>query len=432
MTTVVRSRHRRPLVGLMTAETFSVTGTRLSTIAVPWLVLTTTGSATWTGVVALAETLPYVVMKVLAGPLVDRLGARRVAVTCDLLSVPVVALVPVLHALGLLHLAALVPIAFVMGALRGPSDGAKQSLVPTVAELAGVPLERVTGISGTIERFGTVLGAAAAGGLVALVGAPQALVLNAVTFAAAGLLVWWAFPAGADLRHTGDVAAQPDSASPAEPYRQQLAAGWRFLRRDPVLVGITMMVSVTNLLDQAWVAVLLPVWAQDSGRGAAAVGTVLAVFAAGSIGGALLATVAGDRLPRLPVYVVAFLVAGLPRFVVMGVDASWVWILGVFVVGGFASGFLNPILGAVVFERIPAPLVGRVSALNTSLCWSLIPFGGLVGGLVVAALGVSGGFVAIGAAYFVTTLFPLVRPSFREFGHRPTPVDAASPVMMDR
>ncbi|MFC6343866.1 MFS transporter, partial [Nocardioides hankookensis] len=78
---------RRPLYGWLTAEAISLTGTRVSMVALPWFVLTTTGSATRTGLVALAEMLPLVVLKVLGGPVIDRVGARRVAITCDLLSV---------------------------------------------------------------------------------------------------------------------------------------------------------------------------------------------------------------------------------------------------------------------------------------------------------------------------------------------------------
>src|SRR4029079_13272963 len=78
---------RKPLYGWLTSEAISLTGTRVSMVALPWFVLTTTGSATRTGLVALAEMLPLVVLKVLAGPVIDRVGARRVAITCDLLSV---------------------------------------------------------------------------------------------------------------------------------------------------------------------------------------------------------------------------------------------------------------------------------------------------------------------------------------------------------
>ena len=40
---------RRPLGGLLVANAISLTGTRISMIALPWFVLTTTGSAAQTG-----------------------------------------------------------------------------------------------------------------------------------------------------------------------------------------------------------------------------------------------------------------------------------------------------------------------------------------------------------------------------------------------
>ena len=85
--------NRRPFLAFAVAETLSISGTRLSTIAIPWLVLTTTGSPVLTGVVAMAEMLPYVLAKALSGPLIDRIGPKRLAIGCDLASVLVVGLV---------------------------------------------------------------------------------------------------------------------------------------------------------------------------------------------------------------------------------------------------------------------------------------------------------------------------------------------------
>ncbi|NNG39234.1 MFS transporter [Flexivirga sp. ID2601S] len=402
---------RKPFVGLAVAETFSISGTRLAQIAVPWLVLTTTGSVTWTGIVGFAEMLPYVAAKALGGPIVDRVGAKRVAVTADSCSVLIVGLVPVLHWLGWLHLAVLVPIAVLMGLVRGPSDGAKQALVPAVADAAGLPLERVTGVAGAIERLGGTVGAAAAGAVVAFVGAPQALLVNAITFAVAATCVGFLVPQS---------DSHADGREARSSYLADLRAGWQFLHGDSVLVGITVMVSLTNLLDQAWSALLLPVWAHDTGRGAGAVGLVLAALSGPSILGSLTAAALGERLPRLPVYLAGFLVVGLPRFALFAFDLP-VWVMAVVLaVGGFLSGFCNPVLGAVIFERIPAPLVGRVSALSTSLCWSLIPFGGLLGGVLVGAVGLRVAVLVTGVAYFAVSLMPLWRKSFREFG-RPSP-----------
>lgn len=406
----------RPFAALAVAEAFSISGTRLSQIAVPWLVLTTTGSAVWTGVVGFAEMLPYVVAKALGGPIVDRVGAKVVAVTADSCSVAIVGLIPLLHWIGALHLAWLVAIAALMGAVRGPSDGAKSALVPTVAEQGEIPLERITGVMGAIERLGGTVGAAAAGAVVAVIGAPQALLINAVTFAVAAMCLSRGVPSRKVAMPQG---ISPELGGGWASYRRQLAEGWHFLRGDAVLVGITTMVALTNLLDQAWTAVLLPVWAHDTGHGAAAVGLVLAAMAGPSILGALTAAAVGERLRRLPVYVVGFFVAGLPRFTVFTLDVPLWTLASVLAVAGFLSGFINPILGAVLFERIPKPLVGRVSALSNSLCWSLIPFGGLVGGVLSAFVGWRTATMVVGVAYFLVTLMPLVRKSFREFDKRP-------------
>ena len=96
-------------------------------------------------------------------------------------------------------------------------------------------------------------------------------------------------------------------------------------------------------------------------------------------------------------------------------------ILLVAVIGGCASGFLNPVLGAVLFERIPAPLMGRVTSMNLAMSWSLIPFGGLLGGVAVAAFGLSPALLLIGTAYFVTTMAPAVQPRWKEMDLRPEP-----------
>ena len=392
-----------------------MTGTRVSMIALPWFVLTTTGSATKTGLIAFAELLPLVLSKAFGGPVIDRVGARRVAIACDALSVVAVGLVPLLHALGVLGLPLLLVLVAIGGALRGPGDAAKSSLIPSISATAGVSLERTTGLSSSVERTASMLGAAFAGGLVAWVGPAQALVVDAASFGLSALVIAWAttrlVPAAETAGRTDASAAVTEGAD--EGYWAQLRAGWRFLRHESVVLALSLMVACTNLLDLAYAAVLVPVWAHDSGRSAATVGLVFAVFSGASILGSLVAAAYGERLPRFRVYVLAFLITGLPRFLVLAVDAPLVAVLAVSVVGGIASGFLNPILGAVFFERVPAPLLGRVSSLNSAIAWSLMPLGGVLGGLVADGLGVDTGLMVVGVAYLAATMAPLVIPSFR-------------------
>lgn len=398
----------RPFLAFAVAETLSISGTRLSTIAIPWLVLTTTGSPVLTGVVAMAEMLPYVVVKALAGPLIDRVGPKRVAIVCDLASVLVVGLVPLLALAGWLGIELLLPIVVAMGVLRGPSDAAKISMVPAIAKLADVPLERVTGVAGVIERLASTVGAAAAGGLIALIGPGLALALNAATFALAAAVVAAGIPAFG--------RQQPESRAS---YFAELREGFDFIRRDALLVGIVVMIAITNLLDAAWSAVLLPVWTEQSGYDAALLGLLFAVMSAASIAGAAIATATGERLPRLTVYTMAFLLAGLPRFAVFAIDTPLLAIFVTLAIGGFAAGFINPIVNAVIMERIPPAMIGRASALVGAFAWALIPFGGLVGGALIALIGLAPTLWLTGIAYFAATLLPLARRSFRAFGSRP-------------
>ncbi|MDV4177050.1 MFS transporter [Rhizobium brockwellii] len=402
-----------PFLALAAAETLSLSGTRLSTIAIPWLVLSTTGSPVLTGLAAMMEMLPYVAAKALSGPLIDRVGPKRIAVVCDTASVAVVMLVPLLDWLGLLDMPLLLPVVFAMGVLRGPSDAAKQAMVPDIAELAAVPLERVTGLVGAIERLASTAGAAAAGALIGLIGPGQALVVNAVTFAAAALIVGVGIPG---LRRVSEPRGLPEARSGGmSSYLGDLREGWRFLRGDAVLVSIVIMVATTNLLDQAYHAVLLPVWTQSSGHGPELLGAMFSAFTGASIAGAAIAAAIGERMPRLMVYTVAFLLTGFPRFLVIALDAPLPIIFLTLAIAGLASGFLNPILSAVIFERIPKPLTGRVTAMNAALCFALIPFGGLIGGALISTIGLAAALSLTGLAYLAATLFPLALKSFRGF-----------------
>jgi MFS family permease len=148
------------LVGVLAAQAVAWTGTRLSAIALPWFVLTTTGSATQTGMVVFFELAPYVVVQVLSGPIIDRVGPRRISILGDVVSMAVVVLVPLFYAVDMLPIWLLLALVALVGAFRGPSDTAKSLLIPHVTRHARVPLERGTGLAGTVEHHetGTVAG----------------------------------------------------------------------------------------------------------------------------------------------------------------------------------------------------------------------------------------------------------------------------------
>ncbi|ALV37978.1 MFS transporter [Streptomyces sp. CdTB01] len=408
---IANKRSLRPLGGVLTAMAVSLTGTRISVVALPWFVLVTTGSATQTGLVAFCEMTPYVVVKAFTGPLVDRIGPRAVSWTTDLVSATAAAAVPLLHILDLLSWPLLLVLVAVIGAARGPGDLAKEVMVPEAAERSRVPLERATGLAGVIERLASTVGLAVGGSLVAVLGPLTGLAVNAGCFALGSVIIKLALPRG--MGHAAEEAPSPGGQT-GPGYWRRFGEGFTFLRGEPLLLTVIVMCGITNLLDAAITSVLVPVWARESGNGPTAIGLMGSVMGAAGVGGSLIAAVVAHRLRRRMVVLSGFLLAGAPRFLILAFDAPLGVVLAVFAISGFGAGFVNPVMGAVLVERVPRRMLGRVNALGDSLAWAGIPLGGLLAGAAVTAAGLVPVLFAGGAAYFLTTNLAGLRPEWRD------------------
>jgi MFS family permease len=252
-----------------------------------------------------------------------------------------------------------------------------------------------------IERLASTVGLAAGGSLVALLGPLTGLAVNAGCFALGSVIIKLALPRG--MGHTAEEA--PSQAGETEPgYWRRFGEGFTFLRGEPLLLTVIVMVGITNLLDAAFTSVLVPLWAKESGS----------VMGAMAVGGSLIAAVVAHRLRRRVVVLTGFLLAGAPRFLILAFDAPLGVVLAVFAVSGFGAGFVNPVLGAVLVERVPRRILGRVNALVDSLAWAGIPLGGLIAGAAVTAAGLVPVLLACGTAYFLTTNLAGLRPEWRE------------------
>src|SRR5205809_8106175 len=106
---------QRSLAALLSAEIVSTTGSLMTTVALPWFVLVTTGSPTRMGITMAAELVANALAGLPGGTLAARLGARRSMLLADAARAPLVALIPVLHFLGLLSFPVLIVIVFALG-----------------------------------------------------------------------------------------------------------------------------------------------------------------------------------------------------------------------------------------------------------------------------------------------------------------------------
>ncbi|MEV0719317.1 MFS transporter [Asanoa sp. NPDC050611] len=398
---------RRDLVALLTADTISAVGTRMSALALPWFVLVSTGSATRAGVVAFVEMVPYVLAAAAGGPLIDRIGGRRFSIGADAVSALAVASIPLFHErIGFGGLLVLVGLA---GGLRGFGDTAKEAIFPRVARESGMEMTRAASLQDGLHRLATLLGAPAGGALIAILDAPTVLLFDAATFGISAVLVVLL------------VRVPPVEAPVAdESYAQSLRAGITFLRSDRLVGAIVVMLFATNLFDAAYNSVLLPTWATLMGS-PVVLGLASASFGIGAVLGNIVFTAYAPRAPRWALFTLGFIVGGAPRFLAIGLTDE-IWLLyGVSFVTGIGLAAINPILGAVIYERVPPHMMARVQGALTAVTWGGIPLGGLLGGAAAGAVGVHAALVVTGLLYLAVTLMPVFRPAWRDLDVRPEP-----------
>lgn len=130
---------RGPLVTVLAANAVSITGNSLTLIGVPWFALQTTGSPGKAGLVAFCATLPVVVSAITGGPVIDRIGRRRVSIASDLVCALALAAIPLLDYAGALEFWMLCALMAVTGFFHAPGETARYVLIPDLAKAARTP-----------------------------------------------------------------------------------------------------------------------------------------------------------------------------------------------------------------------------------------------------------------------------------------------------
>ncbi len=262
-------RSRARLYGVIVAGGFSLLGNAVASVALPWLVLSLTGNAVWTGVAAAAGMVPLVIGAFLGGPVVDRFGSRIVAVTADLASAFSVAAIPLLFFFGQLSLCALIALIVIGALLDGPGMIAYDARVPELARLARLPIERVTSIDELLENASLIFGPPVAGIAIAGFGIEYALLITAGCSLMAAII--------------GAISLPPHRRRIVRTeIGHETLAGLRFLISDPLLRLILVVAMVMLAVFGALNAVILPALFRVEGANALDLGLFLAVSGVGA------------------------------------------------------------------------------------------------------------------------------------------------------
>lgn len=401
-----------PLYSLFIANSISLVGNVFSAIAIPWFVLQTTGSATQTGITGFFTIMPVVLAGFLGGALIDRLGYKRTSVISDIASGATTALIPLLHFTIGLEFWQLMILVFLGALLDTPGGTARAALLPELAVKAGMPIERATSLTHVIERGSRLVGAPLAGFFIGILGTENVLWLDAASFFVSagiiGLVVVTPAPAKKEAG-TGN-------------YFGELKDGLRFITHDQLLLSIVVMIMLTNFLDSIFGGVVRPVYVKEVFGDALNLGLLIAANGGGAVIGGLIFAAIGHRLPRHTTFVAAFVLTGL-QFWVYAIQPPFYVLVATVLLTSIGAGPLNPIIGAVEFERIPQTMRGRVFGAVTAGAWIAMPLGMLLGGVLTESFGTIPILIGLGITYLITTLSMAFIPAMKEMNRKTDPKD---------
>ncbi|MGH8903937.1 MAG: MFS transporter [Egibacteraceae bacterium] len=159
----LRLLRHRPVLLLWVAQTLSVLGDRLYALAVMWLVWQATGSAVLMGMVAVVESVPYVVIGASGQRVLARLASLGALAWVDLVRAVAVGVLPLLWHTDAGGVVALLIVAGVLGVLGAVFDPNLGALVPELVERDRV--QQVTGLLDLTGRIARIAGPGSAGAL---------------------------------------------------------------------------------------------------------------------------------------------------------------------------------------------------------------------------------------------------------------------------
>lgn len=385
---------------------FGAAGNSAVHVAIPWLVLDTTGSSAQAGIVLGLSGLSVIFTAPLIGGLIAILGARPVSVWADIISATSVVLFPIIGSLFGLNLALLLIIA-IFGAMFDPAGStARKSLIQAVAEKDGQSLLKFNGSFEAAGTIGTVLGPTGAALAIGFIGVNATFYLIAIVFVCASASAFFIPVIAARSAATKSFSI----SNVVTETRTGMSALWN----DKPLLSLVGLYTMLTAIYMPVESIVLSRYFRDLNE-PQTLGFILSAMSVGVVIGALqfhraVRTFSPGNLVIVSMTLIGAVVcamAFLPNAIIF---------IGLGLVLGLAFGPVSPLSNYLVQKRMPQQLHGPVFGTQFSLTHLATPAGTLALGLIVQSVSIPLLLFVIGALFIGVTLLVGLTGPLRQLG----------------
>ena len=365
---------------LWIAQIFSAFGSRITRTALPIIAITTLDQPeAFVGLLMAMQLAPGVVLALFAGGFIDRGDKRRIMIGADLLRAGALLSLALTWALGILDMAQLITVGAMVGAATALFMITDTAYLPHL-----IGKERLADGNAKLESteaVAEVTGPAAAGLLIAGIGAPLAVIVDAVTYLWSA---WW----------LGRITAEPEPHDePAKKQRigEDLRVGFAAVFGHPYVRWIVVSHMVWSICGGFFMALYSLYCLRELDLSLSLFGVIIAMGGVGSLGGALLSRwlVKGLGLGKMLVIASAVSLACAVFIPLAGGSLVVIVLLLMahqLVSDGFAVAF---VIQAVTLRQtvLPRDVLGRANAAIHVCTQSLLPISALFAGFLAEAIG---------------------------------------------
>ena len=404
----------RDFLLLWGGQTVSEVGSQVTFLALPLLAAISLQASTFeVALLSAASSLAFLLIALQAGAWVDRRRKRPILVWADILRAVVIGTVPIAYAFDVLTIWQLYAVAMVTSVLTVFFDVSYQAFLPfLVRKDQLVEANAKLSSTGAVANF---VGPAVGGALVSGLGAPLAVIVDAVSFVFSG----------AATRAVRDSEPQPAPRPAGTRLRDEIAEGLHFVTRHHILKRVVACTGTSNFFSNMYGAVDIVFLVRLLHASPRTIGVVYSLGAIGGIVGALTANVLARRIGSARIVWLSIVASGPLTFA--GPLAFPGWGVALVGVAGASMGF-----GAVVYNVAqvsyrqaicPPHLQGRMNAAVRFIVWGTMPLGALAGGILGTTIGIRATLVVGAAGMCLAGGWVIASPLFgmRDLPEEPEP-----------